>query len=91
MREYKNYSEIERDLKLLELQKEIDKERVLLSYNLTKESLAPKNILKRTTDKIMRNKVVLNTTTSVLGFIGDKLDQSTDSSISSFEGREGGI
>ncbi len=36
MREYKNFNEIERDLKLLKLQKEIDKEKVLLSYNQNK-------------------------------------------------------
>ena len=72
MREYKNFREVERDLKLLELQKEIDKEKVLLSLNQTKESLSPKQILKSVGDSIMRNPIVLKSTTSVLGFIGDK-------------------
>lgn len=73
MREYKNFKEIERDLKLLELQKEIDKEKILLSFNQTKESLSPKEILKSLKDSIMSNPVILKGTTSVLGFIGDKL------------------
>lgn len=72
MREYKNYKEIDRDLKLLKLQKEIDKEKVLLSYNMTKESLSPKRILKSAAGSIFKNALILKGTTSVLGFIGDK-------------------
>ena len=72
MREYKNYEEIERDLKLLKLQKEIDKERVLLSYNQTKESLSPKRILKSAAGSIFKNALVLKGATSVLGYIGEK-------------------
>lgn len=72
MREYKNFKEIERDLKLLKLQKEIDKEKVLLSFNETKESLSPKRILKDAANSVLRNQYVLKGTTSVLGFIGDK-------------------
>ncbi|MCX2838871.1 MULTISPECIES: DUF6327 family protein [Salinimicrobium] len=72
MREYKNFKEIDRDLKLLKLQKEIDKEKVLLSYNQTKESLSPKRILKDAADSVLKNRYVLKGATSVLGFIGDK-------------------
>ena len=72
MREYKNYKEIDRDLKLLKLQKEIDKEKVLLSYNRTKESLSPKRILKSAAGSIFKNALVLKGATSVLGYIGDK-------------------
>lgn len=72
MREYKNFKEIDRDLKLLKLQKEIDKERALLSYNLTKESLSPKRLLKKAAGSIFKNPVILNGTTKVLGFIGEK-------------------
>ncbi|WP_037324827.1 DUF6327 family protein [Salinimicrobium terrae] len=72
MREYKNFKEIERDLKLLELQKEIDKEKVFLSYNMTKESLSPKRILKSAAGSIFKNSMILKGTTSVLGYIGDK-------------------
>lgn len=72
MREYKDFDEIERDLKLLQLQKEIDKEKVILSYNLTKESLAPKRLLKNAAGSIFKNALILKGATSVLGFIGEK-------------------
>ena len=72
MREYKNFKEIDRDLKLLKLQQEIDKEKILLNYNRTKESLTPKNILKSAADAALRNPIVLAGTTKVLGFIGEK-------------------
>lgn len=72
MREYNNFEEIERDLKLLKLQKEIDKEKVLLSYNMTKESLAPKRIIKSAAGSIFKNALILKGATSVLGYIGDK-------------------
>lgn len=72
MREYKSFKEIDRDLKLLKLQQEIDKEKVLLSYNQTKESLAPKRMLKSAAGSIFKNALVLKGATTVLGFIGDK-------------------
>lgn len=72
MREYKHFEDIERDLKLLQLQKEIDKEKVILSYNITKESLAPKRLLKNAAGSIFKNALILKGATSVLGFIGEK-------------------
>lgn len=72
MREYKNFAEIDRDLKLLQLQKEIDKEKVFLSYHMTKESLSPKRILKSAAGSVFKNALILKGATSVLGFIGDK-------------------
>lgn len=72
MREYKNFDEIERDLKLLKLQQEIDKEKVLLSYNRTKESLSPKRILKSAAGSLFKNAMILKGTTKALGFIADK-------------------
>ena len=72
MREYKNFEEIDRDLQLLKLQKEIDKEKLLLSYNETKESLSPKRLLKSAAGSIFENPIILNGTTKILGFIGDK-------------------
>lgn len=72
MRKYKNFKEIDRDLKLLKLQQEIDKEMALLSYNRTKESISPKRILKSAAGSIFKNALILKGTTKVLGFIGDK-------------------
>lgn len=45
MKEYTSFEEIERDLKILKLQNEIDKEEVMLSYHRTKEALSPLAIL----------------------------------------------
>ncbi len=73
MREYKSFKELDRDLKLLKLQQEIDKEKVLLSYNQTRESLAPKQMLRSVAGSIFKNALVLRGATKVLGFIGDKL------------------
>lgn len=72
MREYKTFAEIDRDLKLLQLQKEIDREKVFLSYHMTRESLSPKRILKSAAGSIFKNALILKGATSVLGFIGDK-------------------
>ena len=72
MREYKSFKEIDRDLQLLKLQKEIDKEKILLNYNQTKESLSPKRLLKSAVGSIFKNALILKGATKVLGFIGDK-------------------
>ena len=45
MKEYRSFEEIERDLKILKLQNEIDKEEVMLSFNRTKEALSPLSLL----------------------------------------------
>lgn len=70
MREYKNFKEIDRDLKLLKLQKEIDKEKVILSYNHTKESLAPMNLLKNMAGTVLKSAVVVKASKKVLGLVG---------------------
>lgn len=75
MREYKSFKEIDRDLKLLKLQQEIDKEKIFLSYNQTKESMSPKRILKSAAGSIFKNPLILRGATMVLGFIGDKFDK----------------
>lgn len=72
MREYKNFEEIDRDLKLLKLQQEIDKERIILSYNRTKESVSPKNLLKSAAGSLLKNAIIFKGVTKVLGFVGDK-------------------
>lgn len=73
MRQYNNFDEIERDLRLLKLRSEIDKERILLSYHQTKESLSPVNVLKRSAGTIFKSALIYKGASKVLGFIGDKL------------------
>jgi UDP-N-acetylenolpyruvoylglucosamine reductase len=72
MREYRNFKEIERDLQLLKLQKEIDKEKILLNYHQTKESISPKRLVKSAAGSIFKNALILKVATKFLGFIGDK-------------------
>lgn len=72
MRQYKNFKEIDRDLKLLKLQKEIDKEKVILSYNHTKESLSPMSLVRSMAGSVLKSPVVLKSANKVLGLIGGK-------------------
>lgn len=73
MRHYSNFEEIDRDLKLLKLQMDIDKERIYLSYHHTKESLAPSSIIKNMFGKLLNNSYIHKGTSTVLGFVADKL------------------
>ncbi|HSP83576.1 MAG TPA: DUF6327 family protein [Gillisia sp.] len=45
MKEYSSFEEIERDIKILKLQNQIDKEQVKLSIEQTKEALSPLSLL----------------------------------------------
>ena len=45
MKEYSSFEEIERDIKILKLQNQIDKEEVKLSIERTKEALSPLSLL----------------------------------------------
>lgn len=72
MREYKNFKEIDRDLRLLKLQMEIDKEKVKLSYNHTKESLRPMALVRSMAGSVLKSPVVLKGANKVLGLIGGK-------------------
>ncbi|HET8884969.1 MAG TPA: DUF6327 family protein [Salinimicrobium sp.] len=47
MRKYSSFKEIDDTLQILKLQKEIDEEKLLLSYNQTKESMefSPKKMI----------------------------------------------
>lgn len=42
MKQYSSFEEIDRDLEILKLQNQIDKEEIKLSYARTKEGLSPK-------------------------------------------------
>lgn len=72
MREYKNFKEIDRDLRLLKLQKEIDKEKVILSYNQTKESLRPKSLVRSLAESILTSPIIFKGANKVLSLVGGK-------------------
>lgn len=44
-KKYSSYAEIERDLEILKLQKEINYQKLVLSFERTKESITPQNII----------------------------------------------
>jgi len=44
-KKYSSYAEIERDLEILKLEKEINYQKLVLSFQKTKESITPQNIL----------------------------------------------
>lgn len=73
MRQYSNFDEIERDLKLLKLQVDIDKERIFLAYNHTKESMSPVSIAKRTAGSIFKSVLIYKGASKVMGFVSRKL------------------
>ncbi|MFC4475932.1 DUF6327 family protein [Flavobacterium chungangensis] len=44
-KKYSSYAEIERDLEILKLEKEINYQKLVLSFQRTKESITPQNIV----------------------------------------------
>jgi hypothetical protein len=44
-KKYASYTEIERDLEILKLEKEINYQKLVLSFQKTKESITPENIV----------------------------------------------
>lgn len=44
-KKYSSYAEIERDLEILKLEKEINYQKLVLSFQRTKESITPQNIM----------------------------------------------
>ncbi|AXB55907.1 DUF6327 family protein [Flavobacterium fluviale] len=44
-KKYSSYAEIERDLEILKLEKDINYQKLVLSFQKTKESITPQNIV----------------------------------------------
>lgn len=72
MRQYSSFDEVDRDLVLLKLQKEVDKERIILSYNNTKESLKPLSLLKGAGETLLKSAVVVKGASKLLSLISSK-------------------
>ncbi|WP_269234060.1 DUF6327 family protein [Flavobacterium flavigenum] len=45
VKKYSSYAEIEKDLEILKLEKEINYQKLVLSFQKTKESITPENVL----------------------------------------------
>ncbi|MBT8296016.1 MAG: hypothetical protein KJO51_06335 [Gramella sp.] len=67
MRVYSSFDEIDKDLKILKLQTEIDKEEIKLSIDQTKESLSPVSIIGSTIGSIIQKALVLKAVSKIIG------------------------
>ena len=67
MRIYSSFEEIDKDLKILKLQTEIDKEEIKLSVDQTKQSLSPVSLIGSTIGSIMQKALVLKAVSKIIG------------------------
>ncbi|MBT8319104.1 MAG: hypothetical protein KJP01_03160 [Gramella sp.] len=67
MRVYSSFDEIDKDLKILKLQTEIDKEEIKLSIDQTKDSLSPVSIIGSTIGSIIQKALVLKAVSKIIG------------------------
>ncbi|WP_026836863.1 DUF6327 family protein [Gillisia sp. JM1] len=67
MKEYSSFEEIDRDLKILKLQNQIDKEEIRLSVQHTKESLSPISLLGGLIGSIAQKAFVLKAVSKIFG------------------------
>lgn len=67
MKEYSSFEEIDRDLKILKLQTEIDKEEIKLSLEHAKEGLSPVSMLGSLVGSVLEKAIVLKAVTKLTG------------------------
>ncbi|HKJ48503.1 MAG TPA: DUF6327 family protein [Christiangramia sp.] len=67
MRIYSSFEEIDKDLKILKLQTEIDKEEIKLSVDQTKQSLSPLSLVGSVVGSIMQKALVLKAVSKIIG------------------------
>lgn len=67
MRVYSSFEDIDKDLQILKLQTEIDKEEIKLSLDQTKESLTPMSIIGSTVGSIIQKALVLKAVSKIFG------------------------
>jgi len=67
MREYSSFEEIDKDLKILKLQTEIDKEEIKLSLGQTKENLRVKSLFKSSLNSVAQKILSLKAVGKILG------------------------
>ena len=67
MRIYSSFEEIDKDLKILKLQTQIDKEEIKLSIDQTKESLSPVSIIGSIAGSIIQKALVLKAVSKIIG------------------------
>ncbi len=67
MKEYSSFDEIDRDLKILKLQNQIDKEEIRLSVENTKDSLSPISLIGGMIGSIAQKAFVLKAVSKIFG------------------------
>jgi hypothetical protein len=67
MKEYSSFEEINRDLKILKLQNQIDKEELRLSIEHTKGSLSPISLIGGMLGSFAKNAFVLKAVSKIFG------------------------
>lgn len=67
MRIYSSFEEIDKDLQILRLQTEIDKEEIKLSVDQVKGGLSPVSILGNTVTSILQKALVLKAVSKIFG------------------------
>ena len=67
MKEYSSFDEIERDLKILKLQTQIDREEIKLSYERTKDNISPLSLLGSMVGSVIQKALVLKAVAKIFG------------------------
>ncbi|MFC6860685.1 DUF6327 family protein [Zunongwangia atlantica] len=67
MKQYSSFEEIDRDLKILKLQTQIDKEEIKLTIEEVKDSLSPIRVVGNAVGAIMQKAIVLKAVAKIFG------------------------
>jgi hypothetical protein len=67
MKEYSSFKEIDRDLEILKLQMQIDKEEIKLYFNQTKENLSPISLMGSVIGSIAKKALELKLASKIFG------------------------
>ncbi|MBK5192103.1 MAG: hypothetical protein JJE07_02635 [Flavobacteriaceae bacterium] len=67
MKEYSSFKEIDRDLEILKLQMQIDKEEIKLHLNQTKENLSPISLMGSVIGSIAKKALELKLASKIFG------------------------
>ncbi|MBF4983785.1 hypothetical protein FNJ87_05365 [Nonlabens mediterrranea] len=67
MRVYNSFDEIDRDLRYLQLQKQVDQETMKLNLNEVKESFSAVSVLTNIVSSIAKKAVILKTVNKLIG------------------------
>ncbi|GAK88194.1 hypothetical protein JCM19297_2707 [Nonlabens ulvanivorans] len=67
MRVYNSFDEIDRDLRYLQLQKQVDQETMKLNLNEVKESFSAVSVLTSVVSSIAKKAVILKTVNKLIG------------------------